>query len=215
MSRWARWMLVALVLVLAGVIALWPRTDEARDRGAALPSVPTRPAPDLAALRAAAALRPCPQPSPDASARGPLAGVTAICLGEGSAVDLGAVLAGRPALINVWASWCQPCREELPVLEAYATSSDAVAVLGVQVQSDPADGLDLLASLGVHFPSVHDGDGAVGKALQLPKYLPVSYVVRPDGTVHRVDPPKPFTSTDQVRAAVQRYLAGGQPDHGN
>ncbi|MGW5051413.1 TlpA family protein disulfide reductase [Actinokineospora sp. NPDC004072] len=205
---------MTLVLLLAGVVALWPHTDGARDDGAP-PSVPTRPAPDLAALRATAALRPCPRPNPAASAHGPLDGVTATCLGDGSTVDLGAALAGRPVLINVWASWCQPCREELPVLEAYATASDAVTVLGVQVQSDPADGLDLLASLGVRFPSVHDGAGAVGKALQLPKYLPVSYVVRPDGTAHRVDPPTPFASPDQVRAAVQRYLAGGQPGHGN
>jgi thiol-disulfide isomerase/thioredoxin len=122
-------------------------------------------------------------------------------------VDLGAILAGRPAVINLWASWCQPCREELPVLEAYATSPDAVSVLGVQVQSEPGEGLDLLAGLGVRFPSVYDGDGVVGKALRLPNFLPVSYVVLADGSVHQVDPPKPFASPDQVRSTVQRYLS--------
>ncbi|MGH3841940.1 MAG: hypothetical protein ACRDS0_10915 [Pseudonocardiaceae bacterium] len=41
----------------------------------------------------------------------------------------------------------------------------------MQVQSDPVDGLELLASLGAHFASVHDGDGAVSAALRLPQYL--------------------------------------------
>lgn len=141
---------------------------------------------------------------------GPLAGVRTVCLGDGSTVELGAALAGHPTLINVWASWCQPCREELPVLQAYAASADAVAVLGVQVQSDAADGLDLLRSLGVRFPSVYDGDGAVSAALRLPQYLPVSYVLLGDGTPRRVEPPTPFTSPEQVRATVQRYQAEGQ-----
>ncbi len=135
-------------------------------------------------------------------------------LGDGVPVDVGAALAGRPTLINVWAPWCQPCRAELPVLQAYASAPDAVAVLGVQVQSDPADGLKLLASLGVHVPSVYDGDGAVSTALRLPQYLPVSYLVLADGALRRVQPPTPFASPEQVRATVARYLVTGPTGHG-
>ena len=62
------------------------------------------------------------------------------CLGDGTSMDLGAALAGRTWLINVWASWCEVCRKELPVLDAYARSPGAVQVLGVQILSDPADG---------------------------------------------------------------------------
>jgi thiol-disulfide isomerase/thioredoxin len=198
-------------LVVAVVVALWPRGNGSSPGEPAIGPAPA----DLSAARARAGLQPCPPPAPGASVAGPLAGVRATCLGDGSTVDIGAGLAGRPVLINVWATWCQPCREELPVLQAYSAAPDAIVVLGVQVRSDVAGGLDLLASLGVRFPSVHDADDAVSTALRLPNYLPVSYVVGADGAVRRVDPPTPFSSPDQVRQTVQRYLTGEEPNHGN
>ncbi|MGW5721458.1 TlpA family protein disulfide reductase [Amycolatopsis sp. NPDC003865] len=215
MTHTRRWVLVTVVLVLASAVALWPR-DGHEQGGATAPSgqAPSRVVPDLAQARAEAALRPCPRPVPRAAASAPLKDVKGDCLGDGSVVDLGAALAGKPALINVWATWCQPCREELPVLDAYSMSTGAVPVLGVQVQSEPADGLDLLAYLGVRFPSVHDTEGTIRRALQLPAFLPVSYVVLPEGAVRRVDPPTPFRSPEEVRRTVDRYLTAG-PTGGN
>jgi thiol-disulfide isomerase/thioredoxin len=138
-----------------------------------------------------------------------------VCLGDGAPVDVGAALAGRPALINVWASWCQPCRTELPVLQAYAAAPDAMTLLGIQVHDDPVNGLMLLAGLGVHFPSIHDQTGAVSAALRLPPYLPVSYLVLADGTPRRVDPPVVFRSPEQVQATVARYLTPGSTGPGH
>ena len=193
--------LVALVLAMAAAIALWPR-----DGAVEPPANSIRPEPDLTAAQARAALRPCPRPGGATAASGSLRGVTARCLGDGSVVDLGAALAGNPALINVWASWCQPCREELPILDAYAGTAGAIQVLGVQVQSDPKDGLGLLASLSVHLPSVLDSTDTVSRAMQLPNYLPVSYVVLPDGTARQIQPPTPFASVDEIHATLDRYL---------
>jgi thiol-disulfide isomerase/thioredoxin len=193
---------VAVVaLVVLGIVALWPR-------GAEPPApTPTTPAAvtdaDLAPLRAAAGLQPCPEPT-GAPAAGPLAGVAVPCLGSSGTVDLGAALAGRPALLNVWASWCAPCRAELPALAEYAARADAVPVVGIDVQDDSRSALALLRELGVTLPSVTDPDDALRQALAVPPALPISYVVRADGSVARVDPPTPFASADEVAAAVER-----------
>jgi len=56
----------------------------------------------------------------------------------------------------------------------------------------------------VTLPSVTDPDDALRTALSLPPALPVSYVVRADGSLVRVDPPIPFGSADDVAAAVAR-----------
>jgi thiol-disulfide isomerase/thioredoxin len=196
---------VVVVLVVLGVVALWPRSPQpgTASTADAATTAPAATDSDLAPLRAAAALAPCPARS-GGPATGPLAGVVVPCLGAAGTVDLGTALAGRPALLNVWASWCQPCRGELPALAAYAARPDAVPVLGVDVRDDPRSALSLLREIGVTLPSVTDPDDRLRTALSLPPALPVSYVVRADGSVVRVDPPTPFGSPDDVAAAVAR-----------
>lgn len=198
---------VVVLLAAIAVFALWPRGAGDRTEQAGAPAgTPQAVAvadADLAAPRAAAALAPCPAAT-GAPAAGPLAGVTVPCLGAPGTVDMGGALAGRPALLNVWASWCAPCREELPALAEYVTRPGAVPVLAVDVQDDPRAALGLLTEIGVRLPAVTDPDDAVRAALDIPPALPVSYVVRADGTVHRVDPPTPFRSADDVAAAVER-----------
>lgn len=204
-SRVLRWALVAIVVVAAATIAVWPR-------GHATPA-PAAAAPNLSADRAKAALAACPTSS--AHSASVLTGVRVTCLGDGRSLDLGSVLAGQAVLVNVWASWCQPCQEELPALDSYAGQPGAVRVIGVQVQSPARDGLDLLASLGVHLPTVYDTTGAfdeggaAARALRLPPVLPVSYLVKPDGTATMIRQPAPvLTSVDAVRQAVATYLGG-------
>lgn len=193
-----RWALVAVILLVAGVVAVWPRGEEPK---------PAAPGPDLTSARAEAALMACPTASggPDS-----VRGITAECLADGARVDVAGVLAGRPVLLNVWATWCQPCREELPVLAEYAAGTDAVAVVGLAIKSPTADALGLLRDLGVKFPNLLDTDGSVERGLKIPAALPASYLISADGTVTFISDPRLLRSVDDVRGAVTRYLGGAR-----
>jgi len=131
------------------------------------------------------------------------------CLGQPGTVDVGAALAGRPALLNLWGPLCQPCIQELPALAAYAAEPGAVPVLGVEVQQLPEGALDLLSALNVHYPSVSDPDGRLRAALSAPPVLPLTYLVSADGHVSQVNPPEVLRSPQQVRAVVTQYLGPG------
>lgn len=212
-----RWLMLAVLLALALFVALHPRTDTSPENTpdpAGTPAVPDRPT-DLNRLRADAALQPCPATSSAPGSRDAqappqaLAGVVLPCLGTPGPVDLGAALAGRPALLNLWGPLCRPCAEELPALAAYAAEPGAVPVLGVEVQGQPEGALDMLDTLDVHYPSVSDPQGRLRAALGAPAVLPLSYVVSADGRVSEVTPPRVLRTPEQVRAVVARYLGPG------
>ncbi|WP_137725485.1 TlpA family protein disulfide reductase [Prescottella subtropica] len=214
-SSAARWSLAALVVIVALVVAIWPRGDGGEQiadypgSGRSTAQLERRAAdtPEaLAPLRADAALAPCPVPAGPAPEGAVLAGVTLECLGDGSRVDLGAALAGTPVLLNIWAYWCGPCREELPYLQQYADrAAGAVTVLTVHTDPHEANGLLRLTEYGVHLPGVQDGSARVQAAVGSPSVLPVSVLIRPDGTVSKILPQQ-FRSVDDIAEAVHEHL---------
>lgn len=195
---------VVVVLAVAAVVALWPRGGESpqavgqsRPRGHSAHI-------DLSAARAKAHLPACPSAHGNGTV-GPLRGVRLRCLADGSQVDLGSALAGHTTVVNIWATYCPPCKEELPVLDSYSHTPGAADVLEVQYSTSPAAGLSLLSSLGVTLPGVYDSSGKTLRALGTPPNLPASYVVTPGGAVHFVSRPRVFHSVEAVAAAVRRY----------
>lgn len=92
-------------------------------------------------------------------------------------------LRGTPVIVNVWASWCAPCRTEMPLLERAARTYDGqVAFLGVASRDARDDALGFLDEIGVTYPNVFDATGEVRKALSL-RGFPTTYVFNADGTL--------------------------------
>lgn len=92
-------------------------------------------------------------------------------------------LEGQPVVVNIWASWCAPCRTEMPLLQDAAdTYEGRVVFLGVASNDDPNEAKQFLDDLGLTYPNVFDTSGDVRVALGLTAY-PTTYVFDSDGTI--------------------------------
>jgi cytochrome c biogenesis protein CcmG, thiol:disulfide interchange protein DsbE len=78
-------------------------------------------------------------------------------------------LRGRPVVLNFWASWCGPCREEMPALQRMADryAGEGVQVIGVLVQDSAEGGRAFLEEVEVDYPMIYDADNSLAKALDL------------------------------------------------
>lgn len=202
---------VAVVLGALGSALLLAACGSATGAGTLVPSTASATAVDPAVsatapadLVAQAALAPCPASDPSVPAvTDGLPDLTLPCLGEGPAVRL-AGLRGTPMVVNLWASWCAPCRTELPFFAALDAGSTPVEVLGVDVEDPPDKALSLLIDTGVHYPSVRD----TGRDTQAPLRwvgLPMTVLVGADGVVRHVER-APITSQQQLDDLVETYL---------
>ncbi|HEX2540129.1 MAG TPA: TlpA disulfide reductase family protein [Caldimonas sp.] len=94
---------------------------------------------------------------------------------------------GRVVMVNFWATWCGPCRQEMPQLERLHRKykSTGLVLLGVNVDDDPKKAAEVAAKLGVSFPMLYDTDKAVSKLYDLAT-MPSTVLIDRDGTVRYV-----------------------------
>lgn len=129
------------------------------------------------------------------------------CLFPGPAFDVSS-LGGKPTVINLWASWCGPCREEMPILQAVAESSDGDAsFVGVVTRDDAASAASFLDAVGVTYPQLNDPEGGLLGELRSPG-LPVTVVLRPDGSLLTTHI-GPFEDEQQLTELIQSASRDG------
>ena len=196
---------IGAVLLLVAVVLLVSRDPDARD---VLPPDVDVDTAELREVKQRIGMADCEPGAGEGAVEGGLPELTLACLGGGTDVDL-STLRG-PLLLNVWAHWCPPCGEEMPVLEEFHQQhGDRVQVVGMNVNDlDPAKALALAEETGATYPSVADPGGEVfsSKAFAVARRgFPAFVFVAEDGTVSGVASGG-VDSLEQVEELVAEHL---------
>lgn len=116
---------------------------------------------------------------------------------------------GRWVLVNFWASWCEPCREEAPALERFQRQHGGpkFTVLGIDSRDLTSDGLGFVREYGLSYPQLRDGDGGAAEDYGTTG-VPENFLVDPKGKVQLVvlGP----ISEERLREEVAPLLSGGK-----
>lgn len=99
-------------------------------------------------------------------------------------------LQGKVVVVNFWASWCPPCREEMPALQAISQdyADQGLVVLGVNTTYTDSreDALEFINTLDLTFPILFDETGEVTEKMYGVFGLPVTFWIKVDGTIHLI-----------------------------
>jgi cytochrome c biogenesis protein CcmG/thiol:disulfide interchange protein DsbE len=115
--------------------------------------------------------------------------VTELAELEGDDTGSIAELRGKWVLVNVWASWCGPCRDEAPALQDFyeRNRAEGFEILGIDTQETAESGRGFVEEFGLTYPQLHDGDGGYAEELKT-SGVPENFLVDPQGKVAYVQP---------------------------
>ena len=125
------------------------------------------------------------------------------CLDGKSTVDLGQIKG--PALVNVWGSWCGPCKDEMPIfVDFYEKHRDSVAVIGINVEeSDIEDARTFVREYGITWPNLHDADGSTRATLGMG--VPITLFIDAEGEIayRKIGV---VTTIEELEEETEKYL---------
>jgi cytochrome c biogenesis protein CcmG/thiol:disulfide interchange protein DsbE len=129
---------------------------------------------------------------------------------EGGGSESLAAYRGRWVLVNFWASWCRPCREEAPVLERFQREhgSSDFTVLGIDSRDLSGDGRAFVRRYGLSYPQLRDGDGSAARDFGTTG-VPENFLVDAAGKVRLVVVGP--VSEESLDDEIAPLLPGGRP----
>lgn len=128
---------------------------------------------------------------------------------EGDGTESLADYRGRWVLVNFWASWCLPCRDEAPALERLQRQHGGpkFTVLGIDSRDLTSDGIAFVEQYGLSYPQLRDGDGDAASDFGTTG-VPESFLVDPRGVVQLIVTGP--LSEEYLREQVAPLLPGGK-----
>lgn len=115
---------------------------------------------------------------------------------------------GKLLVLNVWATWCHPCRQEMPSLERLARSVDPrrMAVVGLSVDDDKRLVQEFVLQHHVTFPIFVDADMRIANRILGIKAFPATFLIAPDGKlVGRISGERDWDSPAMMRLLEEAY----------
>ena len=125
------------------------------------------------------------------------------CLDESSVVNVANIKG--PTLVNVWGSWCGPCKDEMPIfVDFYAKHQDSVGLLGISVEeADIQDARDFVKEYGITWPNLNDAEGSTRATLGMG--VPITLFIDEKGEiVHRKI--GVVTTIEELEVEARKYL---------
>ena len=94
---------------------------------------------------------------------------------------------GDVVMVNFWATWCGPCRQEMPLLDELYSRYGRVgfSLLGVNIDDDQSKAMNMVSELGVSFPVLFDSRKEVSRLYEV-EAMPVTVLIDREGTVRYV-----------------------------